>query len=131
MTILQIIYTKFHRLLKSMYVKISNTVSKDAQELFFPNRLVYAIILYTSDCGTMKQFRERNISLIDFIAYFEREYEGVYTKEGIPLNSETIRTQYRNMLKKEHIEKTHHYIKEELGIDLFTDPEKQGVKNDN
>jgi len=128
MNILEQIYTNFHRLLKLIYIKVSNRVSHEAQMFLFPNRMVYAVILYTSDCGTMKQFRTRNIALSEFAAVLNREYN-LFTADGVQITSEYIRNKWQEKLKKQHIEKMNTFITEDLKIDLFTDPEKAGVQN--
>jgi len=126
MNILEQIYTNFHRLLKLSYVKISNKVSNEAQRFFFPNRMIYAIILYTSNCGTLKQFRNRNEQLSNFAVMVNREYN-LFTEDGVQITSEYIRNKWQEKLKKQHIEKINKFIVEDLGVDLFTDPAKTGV----
>lgn len=91
MNILEKIYTNFYRLLKFSYIKISNKVSNEAQRFFFfPNRMIYAIILYTSPRGTMKQFRNRNEQLLDFAILVNKEYN-LYTSNGVRIISKYIR----------------------------------------
>ena len=129
MNILEQIYTKFHRLLKLMYIKVSNKVSHEAQMFLFSNRMIYAIILYTSTCGTMKQFRKRNEMLSDFAIIVNREYN-LFTEDGkVQITSEYIRNKWQEKLKKQHVAKMNKFIADDLGIDLFTDPAKTGAQN--
>ena len=107
-------------LLKKIYIYVGFRVPYHWAELLFPNRIIYAVMLM-SDCYTMKQFRNKNLKLLNYINEFDEvDRHGIKSKVDLIdkiIYFNKIR-QVKQDLSKEHKDRIISYIKDDLGIAL-------------
>jgi len=108
---------QINKFLKIIYVYIAFRITYNWAELLFPNRLIYATMLM-SDCYTMKQFRDKNLKLLNYISLFgDLDRYEIKSSDDL-INKIATFNKTKQECVAEHHKEIKDYIENDLGVSL-------------